>query len=384
MRAVRVLIVAAVVTALGGLLPGASLAQAALSLTTPYPSVAVQPGQSVTFDLLVTAAGRQRVDLAVASQPDGWEVKLRGGGFEIDGVFTDPDTPPDANAEVQVPAEAAEGTYQVSIRGTAQGATATLDLQIRVAASVENAITLTTDFPSQQGDSSTTFTFNLELSNNTPEEATFSFDASGPEGWQVSARPSGQTTAATVSVAGGSSSTITVDADPPDDVPAGQYEVTVAVNGTGGRSAQIPLQVEITGSFSMSLTTPDQRLNAEAVAGRASTITLLVVNDGTAPLTDVSLSSSPPTDWEITFEPENVAQVAPGANARVQATITPAGDAVAGDYVLTITANSADVSESVDIRTTVKTSSFWGLIGILLILAAFGGLVYVFRRYGRR
>jgi uncharacterized membrane protein len=42
------------------------------------------------------------------------------------------------------------------------------------------------------------------------------------------------------------------------------------------------------------------------------------------------------------------------------------------------------VSEDVDLRTTVRTSGLWGFVGIALILAALGGLWWVFQRYGRR
>jgi uncharacterized membrane protein len=33
---------------------------------------------------------------------------------------------------------------------------------------------------------------------------------------------------------------------------------------------------------------------------------------------------------------------------------------------------------------TVETSPIWGVVGVLLIAAALGGMVLVFRRYGRR
>jgi uncharacterized membrane protein len=111
---------------------------------------------------------------------------------------------------------------------------------------------------------------------------------------------------------------------------------------------------------------------------------VVVRNDGTAPLSGVTFSSSPPTGWTVTFKPEGVQQIAPGQQARVQATIAPSGDAVAGDYMVTITATVQETSASADFRTTVKTSSLLGLVGIVLIVAAVGVLIYVFYRYGRR
>jgi hypothetical protein len=66
-----------------------------VSITTPYPAVAVEPGETTTFSLEVTAPTEQRVDLAVSQVPKGWDATLRGGGFIIDSVMTDRREPPD-------------------------------------------------------------------------------------------------------------------------------------------------------------------------------------------------------------------------------------------------------------------------------------------------
>ena len=58
----------------------------AVTLTTPFPAIAVAPGSNPSFDITVTTAAAGRVDLAVGKVPDGWTAVLRGGGFTIDGV----------------------------------------------------------------------------------------------------------------------------------------------------------------------------------------------------------------------------------------------------------------------------------------------------------
>jgi uncharacterized membrane protein len=252
-----------------------------------------------------------------------------------------------------------------------------------VAKTATGSLELTSQFPSLQGPSDATFTFDLEVTNNTPQETTFSLEAVGPEGWQVSARPAGQEQASTLIVAGGQTGSLTVTADPPDDVIANTYPIQVGVSG-GGRDAATELQVEITGNFAMTVTTPDERLNVDVVADRTTNIALLVVNDGTAPLVGVELAATPPTDWNVEFTPPVIQQIAPGASAQAVASITPAGNAVAGDYVVTIDARIPETTSQMELRTTVKTSGFWGFVGILLIAGALVGLSWVFRRYGRR
>jgi uncharacterized membrane protein len=383
MRPIRVL---ATIAAAGAALAAAgapSAAQIGISIATPYPAVAVEPGETATFDLQVTAEGRERVDLAVTQKPKGWDATLRGGGFVIDGVFTDPDQAPQAQLEVDVPAEAKGGKYRVVVAANSSAGSDTLELDLRVAKAATGSLELTSQFPSLEGPSDATFTFDLEVQNNAPQETTFSLEAVGPEGWQVSARPAGQEQASTLIVAGGQSGSITVTADPPDEVVADKYPIGVRVSG-GGREATTELQVEITGNFAMTLTTPDERLNVDVVADRTTNIALVIRNDGTAPLVGVELTATPPTDWQVNFTPKVIQQIAPGASAQAVASITPAGNAVAGDYVVTIDARIPETTSQMELRTTVKTSGFWGFVGILLIAGALVGLSWVFRRYGRR
>jgi uncharacterized membrane protein len=383
MRSIRVLTTFMAVGAAVALAGAPSTAQVGLSITTPYPAVAVEPGETATFVLQITSAGRERVDLNVTQKPKGWDATLRGGGFVIDGVFTDPDEAPQAQLEVDVPAEAKGGTYRVVVAASSPAGSDTLELDLRVAKTATGSVELTSQFPSLQGPSDAMFTFDLEVQNNAPQETTFSLEAIGPEGWQVSARPAGQEQASTLIVAGGQSGSLTVTADPPDEVVADTYPIGVRVSGRG-REATTELQVEISGNFAITLTTPDERLNVDVVADRTTNIALVVRNDGTAPLVGVELAATPPTDWQVDFTPKVIEQIPPGETVQAVASITPAGDAVAGDYVVTIDARIPETTSSMELRTTVKTSGFWGFVGILLIVAAVVGLAWVFRQYGRR
>jgi uncharacterized membrane protein len=379
MRVIRYVTVVGAVALVAALVPFPSVAQVGVEISTPYPAVAVGAGETVSFDLVVTASDRQRVDLAVTRKPSGWTTTLRGGGFIIDGVFTKPGDPPDVQLEVQVPADEGRGRYLVVVRAGSDS----LELDLRVAAGTGGGVELTTEFPSLRGTSTDTFPFDLQLANSTPRETRFSLETVGPEGWVIDARPSGQQQASTVTVAGGSTAGITVNVDPPDDTEAGDYVIGVRAVGSG-TMAQIELGVQITGNFALTLTTPDERLNADVSAGGPTDVELVLINDGTAPLSGITLSATPPGDWDVAFSPEVVDLLPPAGSANVVATVTPSGDALAGDYVVTFSASAPEVTADVDLRTTVKTSSLWGVVGILLIVSALAGLGWVFRRYGRR
>ena len=156
----------------------------AISLSTPYPAIAVAPGATPSFDISVKTATAGRVDLAVGKVPDGWTAVLHGGGFTIDGVQS-----PGGNTEtkvtlnVTVPADATGGSQKIDVKGTtASGASTTLTVDIRVSPEAAGDVTMTTDVAHLQGASNTSFSFTLTLTNGTPDDLPFSVSATGPGG----------------------------------------------------------------------------------------------------------------------------------------------------------------------------------------------------------
>ena len=365
-----------------GLAP-AALAASPFSVTTPYPSVVVAPGASVSFDLTITTPAPERVALSVSGAPQGWTALIHGGGNVVDAVQTGGSTPPAVRVDVTVPTTAT-GSADLTLHATAAQGTRDLPLRVRVEAAAAGDVTLTTDFPSLQGPAGQSVSFNLTLSNQSAEDLTFAVNAKGPDGWTVTATLTGQSQAASAVVKAGATSGITVTAQSPTGTAAGSYPIQVVA--TAG-SRQIPgtLQVVVTGSYSLTMSTPDQRLNTSGTAGQGSDFSLTLTNAGTAPVTNVKLGSTPPSGWTVTFEPATVASINAGGTQTVVAHIVPSGDAVAGDYVVTMTANGdQSTSATVDIRFTVETSLVWAIVGIALIVAVFVGVWLVFRRYGRR
>ena len=47
-------------------------------------------------------------------------------------------------------------------------------------------------------------------------------------------------------------------------------------------------------------------------------------------------------------------------------------------------AKTPEVTADAQFRISVKTPLFWGWVGVLVILAAVGGVYCLFRKYGRR
>lgn len=373
-----------IAVALLAISPAQVMAQG-LVVTTAYPSVTVDPGGTARFPLTITTDVPERVDLVVVEAPEGWEARLRGGGSTIQAVFTTAgDEPVEAALEVEVPSEAAAGPYQVVLEATA-AATApvrmTLDLLVETVDVGD--VALTAQFPDLSGPADARFRFDLELSNDTNQETTFSLETVAPPGWAVDARPSGQEQAATAVVAAGQTSRIQVTATPPTTAAAGEHSIIVRAVG-GPQPAEANLTIEVTGTPSLVLTTAEGPLNARATVGSATTLNLVVTNDGTAPLANVAMAGTPPAGWTLEFTPSTIPVLEPDTQQAVTATLRPADNAIAGDYAVTVRASTDEANDSIELRTAVETSPLGGFIGLALLAVVAVGLLVVFRRYGRR
>ena len=378
---------AALILGLLGIIAGplAPLAIAAggLTVTTPFPAVVAEPGSTASFALTVNVPNAMRVDLKTAGVPAGWTARFRGGGLTVDGVYVDPKSPPSLTLDVEIPDSATASSNTIIITATGGGLTDTLPLSIRVADAAAGNVTLTTDSPGQRGPAGTTFTYSITIHNDTAAEIAFTMDAVGPPGWTVSAKPAGQAQATSVTVKPSSTGSMSVTATPPSDVTAADYPLQASVTG-GGKSASIDLAVSITGTYDLQLSTPDQVLSTTANAGSVKDFQLTVTNNGSAPVTNVAMSASAPTNWKVEFEPATVPSIDAGATQAVTAHITPSSDAIAGDYLMTITAKGTEANADTSIRVRVETPQFWWIVGVVLIVGVFAGLYWVFRTYGRR
>jgi uncharacterized membrane protein len=379
-----VLLTSALVLATVPALAPAVLAADALSLTTPFPAVSVSPGNRVSFNLSVKASPSARVDLSVAGVPSSWTAALHGGGFIVSAVQTSGNDATEVRLDVDVPADAT-GSTRITVTAKGNGATVDLPLDINAEANASGEVKVESDYESLRGSSSQPFTFNLNISNQKDQDLTYSATGQGPDGWTVDTKLTGSAQAASATVKAGGTAGVTVTVTPADNAPADTYPIQV-VTTVGGEQFTTDLTVEITGSYTISLSTPDQVLSAHGASGNVTDQTFTITNTGTAPITNVTMSASPPTNWDVKFDPATTDAIQPDQSVTVTAHVTPSGDAIAGDYEIKFTAKAKEAASGDDttIRFTVEASILGAIVGAALIVAAIGGLYWVFRRYGRR
>jgi len=240
----------------------------------------------------------------------------------------------------------------------------------------------TTGQANMQGQANANFTFSAKLKNQTADKQLYALMAEKPAGWIVTFKAtSSQVTSGEIEA--NNTADITIEVNPPDNIDAGTYEIPIRAV-TKATSANLSLQVVITGSYSMELTTPTGLLSTKLTAGETKKIELLVRNTGSSDLSNIKFNVSKPVNWDITFEPQIIDKLLAGSEAKVTASVKAYKKAVPGDYASSFEAQAPEANAKAQFRITVKTAMLWGWVGVLIILAAAGGVYYMFRKYGRR
>ena len=364
-----------------------------VTFSTDYPGVTIKPGGTSTFTLYITNTGSEEttVELSAEDLPEGWEGSFKGSSNEVSmvhvGAYQKKEDSPSLSYSLTVPEDTKEDIYTISLNAKGGDVDESLALTVKVDAE-ENKIgagEFSTDYAQQEGDSGTKFSYTTTLTNNSGENMTYSLSAEGaPEGWTVTFTPSDTTTAtSSVPVDAGASSTIKAAIVPAQNVTAGEYPITL-VAACAGETLELPVTVKITGTYSLTATTPTGNLSTSAYAGETKDVALSIQNTGNIDLTAVSLTAQASTDWEITFDQDTINEIPAGGSAEVTAHITPAKDAILGDYVTVITASNDAVSSDCALRISVQNHTSWGIAAVAVIAVLVLGLVLIIRRFGRR
>jgi uncharacterized membrane protein len=154
---------------------------------------------------------------------------------------------------------------------------------------------------------------------------------------------------------------------------------------SGEKKAEVKLTVVLTGIYKLDAGTPTGLLSLEAVTGKAAIMSLFVKNTGSAVNRNISFNSFKPENWKVEFKPEKIDALEPNALKQVEVTITPAAQALVGDYSVGLSVEGEKgSSKTVEIRVAVKTSAAWGWVGIVIIVVVIAGLAGLFLWLGRR
>jgi len=168
----------------------------------------------------------------------------------------------------------------------------------------------------------------------------------------------------------------------------GEYTITVEVS-SGEIKASIDLKAIVTAKYDLEVEPSTGLLNTKATAGKDNYFNVSIINTGSADIEKINLSSKitgGPSGWSITFSPESIDSLPAGDKREIQVDIKPTEKTVAGDYMVTISAEpeAKNAFGSFNLRVTVLTPTIWGWVGVGIVVLVIAGLAFMFMRLGRR
>jgi len=358
-----------------------------LFLLTDYPSQTVRAGEVTTIRVKVNNAGLvpEPIALALSGVPAGWKIDILGGGQPVASVMPGVNQDVSLQLRVEVPKDAQPGSQNIVLAAKGKSfEQATLPLTLTVGTEAPAKLSLKSRLPSLRGTPRSSFEYTLTVGNDSGKDLTVALSAQGPANFQTTFTEGfGSNEISSIPIEAGQTKDIKLKVTPPRDVKAGDYPVLVKVAAEGA-AAELRVTLQISGQGKLALSTKDGRLSGEAEVGKTASYTLVLGNDGTAPIEEVEMSGTVPSNWKVDFNPKSIASLAPNEKKEIQVLVTPGDKAIAGDYVASFRANGRGESSSADFRITVTTSTIWGIAGVGIIAVALLVLLGAVARFGRR
>src|SRR5262245_39138847 len=363
------------------------------NLILPFQDLTVGQGQEVTMDAEVVNRTKNpvQVDLSLESVPKGWEIGFnsRYPSYPVRSVMVQGEKSTTLEFKAKVPDNTRAGDYELKVAAKdTLGKTSQTELvKFRVTTKkVETGgLKLSSQYPVLSTPTGQTLKFTMDLKNETNKPLTASLTAQAPPEWNVRFKPQfGDTLISSIALKENGTETLSVEIDSPIRAEAGEFPVTVRAR-SGAYEASNTVKVALKGTYDLKMGTASGTLNTSVTAGKKESIDFLVGNAGSAPIRNLAFVTKKPNDkWTTEFKPDKLDALNPGEVREIKMEILAPDRTIAGDYLMTLTANSADSTKSVEFRVTVSTPTLWGWLGAGIVTAVVLGLGIVFVRLGRR
>ena len=363
------------------------------NLILPFQDLTVGQGQEVTMDTEVVNRRKDPVEVSLAMDgvPKGWDMNFnsRYPSYPVRSVMVAGEKSTTIEFKGKIPESTKPGNYQIKVTAKdTDGATQyveTLNLRVTSKKVETGGLKMSSQYPMLSTSSGQTLKFTVDLKNETNKPLTTSLSAQAPQGWTVRFKPQfGDQQIASIQTKENGSETLSVEIDTPSGAAAKEHPVTIFARA-GAFEASTPIKVTLKGTQDLKMASLAGTLNASVTAGNKAPVDFVVGNAGTAPIRNLSFITKKPGDkWTVEFRPDKIDALNPQEVREIKMEILAPDRTIAGDYILTVTANSPETNRSVDFRVTVSTPTIWGWIGFAIVAIVVLGLAVVFFRLGRR
>jgi len=368
------------------------------NLILPFKDLTVGQGQEATMDAEVVNRTKEPVEvsLTIEGVPAGWDINFnsRYPSFPVRSVMVqggDQSSNKSTTLEfkAKVPDNAKPGTYPVKVTAKdTKGSTQyneTINYRVTSKKVETGGIKISSQYPVLSSASGQTLKFTIDLKNETNKPLPTNLVAQAPQGWTVRLKPQfGDQQISSIQLKENGSETVSVEIDTPATADAKEYPIGIQARA-GAFEATTNVKVSLKGTQDLKMGSLAGTLNTSVVAGTKTPVDFVVGNAGTAPIRNLNFVTKKPSDkWTVEFRPDKIDSLGPGEVRQIKMEILAPDRTIAGDYVLTLTANSPETNKSADFRVTVSTPTIWSWIGFAIVGLVVLGLAVVFFRLGRR
>jgi len=365
-----------------------------------YPGKVIEEDATISLELIIKNNGQkdETVFLAIETKPEDWTAQIEKYGDVITGIFVpsgESKTLTFSADEKDDDDKLSPGEYPFTVKVSTRDGQLTTTAEANITVTTEKekeaeegageeAVRMTTAYPVLRGGADSEFEFSVDLHNESDKDGMVSLRADKPKGWEVAFKPSYESKyIGSVQIKSHLSQSINVEISPAPRAEIGEHAIKVFAKSEEGE-AELELKVILTGSHKITCRTLNGVLSLSARKGKEANISMYVMNEGSADEKEVSFTSFKPENWEVGFDPETIEGLEPGDMKQVEVTISPAREALVGDYSVAVNASGEEVDDDIEFRVTVKAASTWGWIGVAVIVVVIVGLAIAFKRLGRR
>jgi len=364
-----------------------------ITMAPEYTGVIIPPGEDVEMDLIIYNKGKsdENVGVTITSIPKGWKARVKTYSFTVTEAHVE-------NGETKRLTFFAEpekkdvkpGKYVFKVEARTQDGAFTSKQNIVATVSEkaekekEKMVTVTTSYPVLRGPTDATFEFSVEVDNKLDKDTVYNLISKVPEDWEINFKPAYEDKfISSLRLEKNQSKSMAVEVKPYRLAEAGEYPINVRVS-SGDAKAEAKLTVILTGTYKLEAGTPTGLLSLEAQKGKPANMSIYVKNTGSATNHNINFLSIKPENWKVEFEPEKIEALKPNDLKQVEVTLTPAEEALVGDYSVGLNVDGEKASKTMEMRVTVRASTAWGWIGIGIIVLVIAGLGTLFTWLGRR
>ncbi len=222
---------------------------------------------------------------------------------------------------------------------------------------VASGFVMSTDYPGISVKAGNSVSFSIDFSNSGSGELTSLSTSALPEGFEGYFQGSSHTVSEAYVQNGYTEGLLTYVVNIPDDASDGEYKITLYAKGSS-KSASLTLTLNVAelnlGASTLTTDYEDQ----EGASGTSFSFSSTLTNNSTEEQS-YAMSADAPDGWTVTYTASDgstsvsAIDVDGASSSNFTIKVTPADNAEAGEYVIPITASSANETLNLELKVTI-------------------------------